>query len=95
MTRDEKRLAVVLNGDWGDRNTQILNRRKEWIPNIPLPRYYYLFGYRCTCERFCWTLNGYQGHYALEHVLALEPWVRSESRRYWRRQWFLRRSNDG
>lgn len=47
----------------------VLNERGEWVPAIPLPH----FGMRkaCDCGRRFWTLNGYRGHYALEHILGL------------------------
>lgn len=45
------------------------NRDGEWVPAIPLP----LYGLRkrCECGRRFWTTGGYQGHYALAHVLKL------------------------
>lgn len=41
----------------------------EWVPDIPVP----LYGLRkrCTCGRKFWTAAGYQGHYALAHILHL------------------------
>jgi hypothetical protein len=85
---------ALLHGSWSDGNTSTENRRGEWVPAIPLP-YYLLARYRCDCGRKFWTLPGYQGHYALDHILALEPWVSSETRRFWRAQWRARNSADG
>jgi hypothetical protein len=79
---------ALLHGSWSDGNTCVQNRRGEWIPAIPLPYYLPLVRYRCGCGRVFWTLRGYQGHYALDHILALPPWVRGgDSRRFWRAQW--------
>ena len=78
---------ALLHGSWSDGNTCAANRRGEWIPAIPLPFPGYFGEYRCDCGRVFWRLASYQGHYALEHILALSPWVGSESRRFWRAQW--------
>jgi hypothetical protein len=86
MTTPQPEDIALLHGSWSDGNTSVENRRGEWIPSIPLP-WPLLAGYRCSCGRRSWTLPGYQGHYALEHILALAPWVRSETRRFWRAQW--------
>lgn len=45
------------------------NKRGEWVPAIPLP----LYGLRkrCECGRKFWTAEGYQGHYAVVHILGL------------------------
>jgi len=82
--------TALLHGQWSDGNTSVENRRGEWIPAIPLPFHLWLAGYRCDCGRKFWTQRGYQGHYALEHILALPLWVRSETRRFWRAQWRAR-----
>jgi hypothetical protein len=50
--------------------TMARNLRGEWVPAIPLPLYV-LLRKRCRCGRKFWTMEGYQGHYALCHVLAL------------------------
>ena len=50
--------------------TQTLNRRGQWVPAIPLP----LLGPRkccCVCRQGFWTAEGYQGHYALRHILHM------------------------
>lgn len=46
------------------------NRDGRWVPSIPLP----LYGVRkrCRCGRRFWTMRGYQGHYALVHILKLD-----------------------
>ena len=49
--------------------TQTQNKRGEWVPAIPLP--YYGLRKHCTCGRRFWTEQGYRGHYALAHILAL------------------------
>ena len=76
---------VTLNGSWGDGNTKRENKRGELIPEIPSPIDLRPHRYRCPagvriyegdkCGRTYWTLAGYQAHYALEHVLAWEPWM--------------------
>jgi hypothetical protein len=45
------------------------NSRGEWVPSIPLPFYGLRKG--CSCGRKFWTMDGYQGHYALCHILYL------------------------
>jgi len=51
-----------------NRNVKKENSRGEWVPAIPLP----FFGFRktCTCGAKFWTELGYQGHYALKHILG-------------------------
>ena len=50
--------------------TQAQNERGEWVPAIPLP--FYGLRKRCTaCGDKFWTTEGYRGHYALVHALAL------------------------
>lgn len=49
-----------------DRPTQLIGGR--WVPAIPLP-YYLHFRMRCGCGRKFWTHEGYEGHYALVHIL--------------------------
>jgi hypothetical protein len=47
------------------------NARGEWVPAIPLP--YLGLRRRCgACDRRFWTMDGYRGHYALEHILDPE-----------------------
>ena len=82
--------VVLLCGRWSDGNTRVENDRGEAVPEIPLPFHCYVAGYRCWCGRKFWTQRGYQGHYALIHVLALREWVHSETRRFWRRCWYER-----
>ena len=49
----------------------VQNSRGEWVPAIPLPFYSSLPHYRCPeCQAAYWTLPGYRGHYALEHILG-------------------------
>lgn len=45
------------------------NDRGEWVPAVPVP----LYGLRkrCECGRKFWTARGYEGHYALVHILGL------------------------
>jgi hypothetical protein len=45
------------------------NSSGQWVPAIPLP----LYGLRkrCQCGRKFWTAEGYQGHYALAHILGM------------------------
>ena len=52
------------------------NARRDWVPSIPVPFYRWL-RYQCihgfagegVCERKFWTLDGYRGHFALDHIL--------------------------
>jgi hypothetical protein len=39
-----------------------------WVVEIPEPVMHRLW-LRCVCGRHFWTLAGYQGHYALRHVI--------------------------
>lgn len=57
---------------------RVLNDRGEWVPAIPLP----LYGVRkqCLCGRRFWTMEGYQGHYTLAHILGLSRKVEIEDR---------------
>jgi hypothetical protein len=71
---------ALLNGSWSDGNTSRMNERGEWVPDIPQP-FRRRLRYQCLpphgrCGRQFWTLRGYQGHYALRHILALTEWVR-------------------
>ena len=50
--------------------TQVENKRGEWVPSIPLP--YYEMKKRCECGRRFWTMDGYRGHYAYAHILGME-----------------------
>lgn len=45
------------------------NSRGEYVPSIPLP--YYGIRKECQCGKKFWTEKGYEGHYALEHILGL------------------------
>lgn len=51
-----------------ERSVSTQNRRGEWVPAIPGP----FLGIRktCSCGAQFWTMKGYQGHYAYEHVLG-------------------------
>ncbi len=64
------RTMLMLSGEPLDKTSVTTqNPRGEWVPAIPLP----LYGLRkrCECGRKFWTTAGYQGHYALCHVLHL------------------------
>jgi hypothetical protein len=50
-------------------HTSSQNRRGEWVPAIPLP--FYGLRKTCACGRKFWTSEGYEGHYAVTHILAL------------------------
>jgi hypothetical protein len=47
------------------------NSHSQWVPAIPLPYYLRAHRFRCDCRRTFWTMDGYQGHYALTHILRL------------------------
>lgn len=44
------------------------NDRGQWVPAIPFPLGG-LLRRACRCGRKFWTEAGYQGHYALVHIL--------------------------
>ena len=46
------------------------NKDGEYVPSIPLP----YFGRRkkCQCGKKFWTEEGYEGHYALRHILKMD-----------------------
>ena len=65
--RAAKRIA---SDNPGISSTMTTNLRGEWVPSIPEP--YYGFWKHCVfnrCEEVFWTKRGYQGHYALCHIL--------------------------
>lgn len=48
---------------------QTKNSEGNWVPAIPEP-WVVLFGYRCSeCHSYFFTRAGYEGHYALRHIL--------------------------
>jgi hypothetical protein len=49
--------------------TSTQNKNGEWVPAIPEP--YYGVRKTCDCGSKFWTYKGYQGHYALKHILGL------------------------
>ena len=51
------------------RQVMAQNRDGEWVPSIPLPFYGLRKG--CNCGQKFWTVKGYEGHYALAHILKL------------------------
>lgn len=51
--------------------TRTQNARGEWVPAIPLPLFIAFGRKQCKCGRKFWTKEGYEGHYALAHVLGL------------------------
>jgi len=55
--------------------TQIQNKRGEWVPAIPEPLFvgWRLRKCRCDCGETFKDKVSYQGHYALVHILALPP----------------------
>lgn len=46
---------------------QMKNKRGEWVPAVPLP--FYGFRKICSCGAKFWTEEGYNGHYAYQHIL--------------------------
>ena len=56
----------------GEPVNQQQNLDGDWVESIPFP----IFGLRkmCgLCGNHYFTLRGYRGHYALEHILRLPP----------------------
>lgn len=51
------------------RGVSTQNHRGEWVPAVPLPFLY--LRKQCRCGAKFWTMRGYQGHYALKHILGL------------------------
>ena len=56
----------------GGMQVQVQNRDGQWVPAIPVP-YHVWWQKRCECKAAFWTMTGYQGHYALTHILKLGP----------------------
>ena len=49
----------------------VKNKRGQWVPAVPEP-YHLLFRKQCgICRQRFWTEAGYNGHYALVHILGL------------------------
>jgi hypothetical protein len=40
----------------------------QWRPSIPIPLEL-TFRKQCFCRRKFWTMEGYKGHYALQHII--------------------------
>lgn len=60
-----------MSTQWDDETVMTRNREGQEVPSIPLPFYVY-FGNKCgTCKAWFWTLKGYRGHYALQHILKI------------------------
>lgn len=52
-----------------DGETLFQNSRGQWVPAVPAP-YFRFIGFSCPkCKERYWTMKGYQGHYALKHIL--------------------------
>lgn len=47
----------------------VQNKYGDWVPAIPLP--FYSWKKICDCGMKFWTMESYQGHYALKHILGL------------------------
>lgn len=48
------------------------NKRGEWVTAIPEPYWLRLLDHcQCYCGRKFWSMESYQAHYALKHILAL------------------------
>jgi hypothetical protein len=68
---DDLRKKLPMPGFTGS-NEMTVNLDGGWVPDIPLPMY----GLRkeCRlCHHYWFTMRGYRGHYALEHILRLPP----------------------
>jgi hypothetical protein len=48
------------------------NSHGQWVPSIPVPLYLAVRK-QCGCGRRFWTAAGYEGHYALEHIVNGDP----------------------
>ena len=65
------RTMAMLDGKPLDTTSaQTENTWGEWVPAIPLPLFMWPHRYRCECGQAFWTLRGYRGHYALDHILG-------------------------
>ena len=49
--------------------TTTQNSEGKWVEAIPEP--YYGLRRKCDCGKKFWTEEGYEGHYALKHILKL------------------------
>lgn len=47
-----------------------LNKKGNWVPAIYEP-YYHLIRKECECGKKFFTREGYEGHYALKHILEM------------------------
>lgn len=50
-----------------------MNERGEYVPAIPEPFFGFLGRCTCHCGRVFGGRENYRGHYALVHILGLEP----------------------
>lgn len=55
---------------WCNPEVQTQNKKGKWVTAIPEP-YYSVIQVQCGCGETFFTLRGYKGHYALEHILEL------------------------
>lgn len=53
-------------------STLALNSHGQWVPAIPLPLYLTVRK-QCRCGARYWTTAGYEGHYALAHIVNGDP----------------------
>lgn len=52
-------------------SAQTQNARGEWVPVIPLPLLY--FWKQCSCRKRFRTMERYEEHYALHHIVKPKP----------------------
>jgi hypothetical protein len=50
------------------RDRTLAESNGRWYPAIPLPLEVF-FRKHCDCGRKFWTMEGYKGHYALQHII--------------------------
>ena len=60
--------SASMNPPYRGRTRVAEYRDGRWIASIPLPLEVF-FRKHCTCGRKFWTMEGYKGHYALQHII--------------------------
>lgn len=56
---------------------QAQNQRGQWVPAIPEPLFLPFGRVQCRCGEKRRGARSYREHYALAHILALDPEVQS------------------
>ncbi len=49
-------------------DTQMQNKRGEWVLTIPVPSYLSFGRTQCSCKRKFWGSQAYKEHYVYAHI---------------------------